>query len=92
MLIMIDNYDSFTYNLVQYLGILGAQVKVYRNDKITPEEVEAQKPDGVVTTVNLRAPIVLDPKSLVARQCVTSAAQYQVQQPLFGPAAAALGA
>ena len=48
MLIMIDNYDSFTYNLVQYLGILGAEVKVYSNDKITPEEVEAQRPDGVV--------------------------------------------
>ncbi len=48
MLVMIDNYDSFTYNLVQYFGILGAEVKVYRNDKITAAEVEALNPDGVV--------------------------------------------
>lgn len=48
MLIMIDNYDSFTYNLVQYFGILGTEVKVYRNDKTTVAEVLAQKPTGVV--------------------------------------------
>jgi len=39
MLLMIDNYDSFTYNLVQYLSEIGQEVKVYRNDKITIEEV-----------------------------------------------------
>ena len=43
MLLMIDNYDSFTYNLVQYLGELGADVRVYRNDKITLKEIEALK-------------------------------------------------
>ncbi len=48
MLVMIDNYDSFTYNLVQYLGILGQEVKVYRNDKITVDEVVGLKPTGVV--------------------------------------------
>ncbi|PLX40486.1 MAG: anthranilate/aminodeoxychorismate synthase component II [Deltaproteobacteria bacterium] len=48
MLLMIDNYDSFTYNIVQYLGILGAEVRVYRNDKISVAEVEALKPSGVV--------------------------------------------
>ncbi len=40
MLLMIDNYDSFTYNLVQYFGILGEEVRVFRNDKITREELE----------------------------------------------------
>jgi len=48
MLLMIDNYDSFTYNLVQYLGELGEDVRVYRNDKITVEEVERMRPDRIV--------------------------------------------
>jgi len=49
-LLMIDNYDSFTYNLVQYLGELGADVDVRRNDAITLEEVAALRPDGVVVS------------------------------------------
>lgn len=48
MLVMIDNYDSFTYNLVQYFGELGAEVKVFRNDRITVAEIEALKPDHLV--------------------------------------------
>ncbi len=48
MLLMIDNYDSFTYNLVQYLGELGVDVRVYRNDKITNEEIEALMPERIV--------------------------------------------
>jgi anthranilate synthase component 2 len=48
MLLMIDNYDSFTYNLVQYLGELGANVKVYRNDEITLEQVAAMQPTQLV--------------------------------------------
>ena len=48
MLLMIDNYDSFTYNLVQYFGELGADVQVYRNDKITIEEIEALDPEKIV--------------------------------------------
>jgi anthranilate synthase component 2 len=48
MLLMIDNYDSFTYNLVQYLGELGADVVVYRNDKITVEEIESMKPERIM--------------------------------------------
>ena len=48
MLLMIDNYDSFTYNLVQYLGELGEDLKVYRNDKITIAEIEALKPERIV--------------------------------------------
>ncbi|MEK6777812.1 MAG: aminodeoxychorismate/anthranilate synthase component II [bacterium] len=48
MLLMIDNYDSFTYNLVQYLGELGEDLVVYRNDKITIDEIEQIKPDRIV--------------------------------------------
>lgn len=48
MLILIDNYDSFTYNLVHYLGELGAESVVIRNDKVTAEEVIAQKPQAIV--------------------------------------------
>ena len=48
MLLMIDNYDSFTYNLVQYLGELGEDVRVHRNDEITLEEVEALAPERIV--------------------------------------------
>ncbi|MGD8568571.1 MAG: aminodeoxychorismate/anthranilate synthase component II [Gammaproteobacteria bacterium] len=48
MLLMIDNYDSFTYNLVQYFGELQAEVQVYRNDKITVAEIEKLKPSHLV--------------------------------------------
>lgn len=48
MLLMIDNYDSFTYNLVQYFGELGEEVRVYRNDRITLEEIEAMAPERIV--------------------------------------------
>jgi anthranilate synthase/aminodeoxychorismate synthase-like glutamine amidotransferase len=48
MLLMIDNYDSFTYNLVQYLGELGEDIKVFRNNKITIQEIEELKPDRMV--------------------------------------------
>src|SRR5262249_26238313 len=50
MLLMLDNYDSFTYNLVQYLGELGQEGKVYRNDEITLEGVEKLKPDHIVVS------------------------------------------
>ena len=48
MIFVLDNYDSFTYNLVQYLGELGAEVEVYRNDELTVEEVEALKPERIL--------------------------------------------
>jgi anthranilate synthase, component II (EC 4.1.3.27) len=48
MILMIDNYDSFTYNLVQYFGELGAEVEVHRNDQITVDEVAAKKPSHIV--------------------------------------------
>ena len=47
-LLMIDNYDSFTYNIVQYFGELGAEVEVFRNDEITVEAIAARKPDRLV--------------------------------------------
>jgi anthranilate synthase/aminodeoxychorismate synthase-like glutamine amidotransferase len=48
MILIIDNYDSFTYNLVQYFGSLGAEIEVYRNDKISVDEVAGRKPDKIV--------------------------------------------
>ena len=48
MVFVLDNYDSFTYNLVQYLGELGAEVEVYRNDEMTVEEVEGLKPERIL--------------------------------------------
>jgi len=48
MILMIDNYDSFTYNLVQYLGEMGEELQVYRNDKVTVDEMEPLKPGRIV--------------------------------------------
>lgn len=48
MILMIDNYDSFTYNLVHYLGELGEEILVYRNDKITPGDIESISPQSIV--------------------------------------------
>ena len=48
MLLVIDNYDSFTYNLVQYFGELGADIRVHRNDEITLDEIAALKPERIV--------------------------------------------
>jgi anthranilate synthase/aminodeoxychorismate synthase-like glutamine amidotransferase len=50
MILVIDNYDSFTYNIVQYLGELGADVQVYRNDEITVAEIEAMDPDRILVS------------------------------------------
>jgi anthranilate synthase component 2 len=50
MLLMIDNYDSFTYNVVQYLGELKADVQVYRNDEISIEQIEALNPERIVVS------------------------------------------
>ena len=48
MIVLIDNYDSFTFNLVHYLGELGAEVDVHRNDKVTSDAVVAADPDAIV--------------------------------------------
>jgi anthranilate synthase/aminodeoxychorismate synthase-like glutamine amidotransferase len=56
MLLMIDNYDSFTYNLVQYLGELRAEVVVRRNDAITLDEIDAMRPAGIVISPGPKTP------------------------------------
>ena len=48
MILVIDNYDSFTYNLVQYLGELGQRLAIFRNDKITVEEIERRRPAAII--------------------------------------------
>ena len=55
-LLMIDNYDSFTYNIVQYFGELGEDVRVYRNDEITIEQIEALNPDRICISPGPKAP------------------------------------
>ena len=56
MLLVIDNYDSFTYNLVQYLGELGAEIVVHRNDTITVEEIDRMAPSAIVLSPGPCAP------------------------------------
>ena len=56
MIILIDNYDSFTFNVYHYLSELGANVTVYRNDKITSEEVLSMKPSGIVLSPGPKTP------------------------------------
>ena len=56
MLLVIDNYDSFTYNLVQYLGELGADVEVRRNDAITVDEIGTLEPSAIVISPGPCAP------------------------------------
>ncbi|MBM3695009.1 MAG: aminodeoxychorismate/anthranilate synthase component II [Actinobacteria bacterium] len=56
MLLMIDNYDSFTFNLVQYFGELGVEVRVFRNDRIGLDEIAALKPDHIVISPGPHTP------------------------------------
>ena len=56
MIVVIDNYDSFTYNLVQYLQELGAEVEVYRNDRITVEGIAARGPGAIVISPGPKTP------------------------------------
>jgi anthranilate synthase/aminodeoxychorismate synthase-like glutamine amidotransferase len=77
MLLMIDNYDSFTYNLVQYLGQLGADVVVHRNDKITLDEIRAMKPQGIILS-----PGPCTPKE--AGICVDVIKEFHASLPLLG--------
>lgn len=57
MILVVDNYDSFTYNLVQYLTVLGAEVKVERNDEITLDEIAALKPEKILVSPGPCSPI-----------------------------------
>ena len=77
MILVIDNYDSFTYNLVQYLGELGADVQVIRNDKLTTEDIERLAPDQ----------LLISPGPCTPREAgisVEAIKQYAGKLPLFG--------
>ena len=78
MLLLIDNYDSFTYNLVHYLGELGAPVKVVRNDAIDVQEAMAMRPAGIVLS-----PGPCDPSQAGICLALTAAAS-ETNIPLFG--------
>ncbi len=56
MIVFIDNYDSFAYNLVQYIGAMGAEVRVFRNDAVLPDEIASLGPEGVVVSPGPRTP------------------------------------
>jgi anthranilate synthase component 2 len=77
MLLMIDNYDSFTYNVVQYLGELGAEVVVHRNDEITLEEVAALAPEKIVISPG---PCTPDEAGI----CVALVKRFAAEIPLLG--------
>ncbi|CAN5836642.1 aminodeoxychorismate/anthranilate synthase component II [soil metagenome] len=78
MLLLIDNYDSFTYNLVHFLGDLGARCSVHRNDQITVDEALALKPAGIVLSPGPRTPN----EAGICMDLIRAAARDQV--PLFG--------
>ena len=69
MVLVIDNYDSFTYNLVQYLGELGAEVQVMRNDQVTIEEVVEARPDHIVISPGPGRPEDAGVTMSVIREC-----------------------
>ena len=77
MLLMIDNYDSFTFNLVQYFGELGTEVKVVRNDEITVNEIAALKPDHLVFSPGPCSPAE-------AGVCVEAIRHFAGKLPLLG--------
>lgn len=77
MLLMIDNYDSFTFNLVQYFGELGAEVKVVRNDEITVDEIAALKPAHLVFSPGPCSPAE-------AGVCVEAIRAFQGKLPILG--------
>lgn len=78
MIILIDNYDSFTYNLVHYLYELGAKVKVYRNDEVSAEKVLSEKPEAIVIS-----PGPCDPdKAGICLDLIKKASKKKI--PIFG--------
>jgi anthranilate synthase component 2 len=77
MLLMIDNYDSFTFNLVQYFGELGEEVRVHRNDEITLDEIAAMKPDRLVLSPGPCSPAE-------AGICVSAIQRFVGQLPILG--------
>ena len=84
MLLMIDNYDSFTYNLVQYFGELKANLKVYRNDALTLEQVRKMKPDRIVISPGPGRPedagITVEVIKELAGRCPSSACAWGIRR------------
>ncbi len=80
MILVIDNYDSFTYNLVQYLGLCGVEPLVKRNDEITIEEIERLKPDGIMLSPGPCTP----DQSGVCLDVVRAALTTELPTPVFG--------
>ena len=76
-LLLIDNFDSFTYNLVQYFGELGAEQEIFRNDAITPEQAIEREPDAVVIS-----PGPCDPNQ--AGQSLAIIEAFAGKKPIFG--------
>ncbi|KGP93223.1 anthranilate synthase component II [Pontibacillus chungwhensis BH030062] len=77
MIIMIDNYDSFTYNLFQYIQMAGYEVEVYRNDQITIEEIEALTPEAIVLSPGPGTP-------MEAGICLSIVKHFYKQVPILG--------
>jgi anthranilate synthase component II len=77
MLLMIDNYDSFTYNLVQYFGELGEEVRVFRNDQITLDGIESLRPDRLVLSPGPCSPAE-------AGICIDAIRHFQGRLPILG--------
>src|ERR1700684_3391882 len=69
VILVVDNYDSFVYNLVQYLGELGAEVTVRRNDEVNERDVEALQPDGVLISPGPGYPITAGNCLDIIRYC-----------------------
>jgi anthranilate synthase/aminodeoxychorismate synthase-like glutamine amidotransferase len=84
MVFVLDNYDSFTYNLVQYMGELGAEVVVRRNDEVTPEEVEAMQPDRIVISPGPCTPHEAGISVELIRHFADAERQRQRRTPLLG--------
>ena len=76
MILLIDNYDSFTYNLYQFIGIFNSDIKVVRNDKITIEEIEELDPESIVVSPG--------PKSPKAGICVDVIKHFTGKKPILG--------
>ena len=68
MILVIDNYDSFTYNLVQYLGELGAEPQVRRNDAVSPAEIRQLAPQGIVLSPGPKSPAETEPTNAIIRE------------------------
>lgn len=77
MILLIDNYDSFTYNLYQYIGIFNSDIKVARNDKITLEEIEEMNPERIILSPGPKSP-------KEAGICISLIQRFYKEKPILG--------